>query len=196
MVGTMCVAVRNESLTRKPIVLCIAFVIFAIIGGVVMGLAVATSGLVLVDSPVRALLLIAMMFTLILLLLEGVGVRLMRPPSLKRQVSPAILLTHSWLETSAIWGLELGLGFLTRINSWSFWAAIFLVAWMGGPIFGAITGGVYGLARGLQPISTVLNGSGDVFKLTDAMGAFVEEARAGAMLAAVALTLTLGAVIL
>jgi len=197
----MCVAGRNNNslvkdLSLQPAVLSIAFAISVTIGGIVMGLAVSVSGLVLKNDQVGLLFLIAAAFTLILLLLEGFGVRLMRPPCLKRQVSPATLLSHTWMTTSVIWGFELGLGFLTRINSWAFWSAITLVAWIGDPAFGVVAGGVYGLARGLQPLATVLSRSRDVFKLTDVVRVFEERAKAGALLGLAGLILILGTSIL
>lgn len=77
-----------------------------------------------------------------------------RPPSLSRQVSREIPRRLGKLVGSWLWGLELGVGLATRVNSWLVLAlplAIVLTPWN----LGLFAGVTYGGVRGVQPLVTM-----------------------------------------
>jgi hypothetical protein len=68
-----------------------------------------------------------------------------------RQVSPRTFGRHSKPVTAILWGFELGLGAVTRVNSWAYWSMAGFVLLAGDPGLGAVAGATYGVTRGLQP---------------------------------------------
>lgn len=89
-------------------------------------------------------------------LAESAGMRGNRCWGLARQVRSTHFERLGPARAAAVWGAELGLGFTTRVNSWTFWAYLASVAVSGSYSLGAAAGLLYGLARGMQPIAAVI----------------------------------------
>jgi hypothetical protein len=157
MVGTICPTVcgsKDYLMGKGPALL---FLLCSVLGAVVLGLlfggaGILLNGLFLVKPYMLSILLgSAVVFTLAEFGDRRAGFR-WRPPSLKRQVSASTLVYLGPNVTSALWGLELGVGFLTFVNSW---LLIVLAMWtlaIGSIVSAAVCFGAFGLIRGLQPL--------------------------------------------
>lgn len=168
MVGTICLAGRERGRGRGAILRDAAtFTAAAAAAGAITSTLAALVGTVihLVPGGGDALLGTAV---IMIGLVVGEGARKMSfaPLGLHRQVRPGTMLRHSSHVTSAIWGFQIGLGAITWVNTWSFWAMLSTVAWLANPTTGLAAGTVYGLARGLQPFSTAAIAHRDVKRVT------------------------------
>jgi hypothetical protein len=172
MVGTICLAGREKARGGG---LGLSFATFAVsssVAGALVGAGSALIGDWLAQLPVARSALLSLVFaTSFLYIAESLPSRgLPRPIGLSRQVSAGTWLRHSLPKTTALWGFQLGLGFTTRVNSWSFWVMAAALAYLGNPALGGLVGMTYGLMRGLQPTVTNLarsSGITDEHEVTD-----------------------------
>ncbi|HLZ70755.1 MAG TPA: hypothetical protein VKV26_12710 [Dehalococcoidia bacterium] len=149
MVGTMCLAVRK---TESTGVLWL-FAGATAAGGATMGLCAACICVVVGDwSATTRVVEIVLGMLLALVAREALVSDRRCYAGLKRQVAPGTMLCNSLPKTAIIWGVQLGVGVLTRVNTWALWAMVAILIWLADPFAGCVLGGVYGLTRGLQLI--------------------------------------------
>lgn len=150
MVLTIGSAVRGKQpgSARMASVFCLS----AVVGGGSLASAIVLLGQATTRAGLGTVALGASAAAALLLLAEGsVGHPARCGP--RRQV-PRRLYPNAPSNIAGIrWGLELGLGVATRINSWAFWAwALLVLSGTIHPAFAVVCGGCYGLFRGIQPI--------------------------------------------
>lgn len=187
MIGTSCVA--KGKLSVQTVKINMAFAIGATVGGLLMGLAISTVNFASQQLPFLSMVTV----TLVLLVLEDAGRWKVSPPSWKRQVSPVTSVMHNQIVTYLMWGVELGIGALTHVNTWALWAMICLIFWVGDVGYGLLLGLAYGLTRGLQPLATTLFTSDRGFGLTDKTRAVLAGKNIGAVIGITSLALLLQA---
>lgn len=146
MMGTIGRSVGPPSIRRLGreifLVLCIASAAF--VGLITALLPDASRELIYVCQGVA-------LFSISCLVLERLGLRTLRPPSLiHRQVRPSLRTRRRPL-VEATWGIELGSGYSTIIPSWSWWAMLALIIGMSGSSIAVLPASVFGAVRGAQP---------------------------------------------
>jgi hypothetical protein len=82
-----------------------------------------------------------------------------RVPGLARQVASSTATRHGPVRWGLEWGLQLGTGVLTVVNSWGFWALLMTFGLLADPVFGSALGAIFGLTRGIQPALAMLASS-------------------------------------
>lgn len=152
MASTIGLAVREDHSPSWPA--GVAFLLGSADGGLFLALAAIGAGIVFRSFGGGTGLAFGLaLFVLCLSLTEATRWRV-RPFGPSRQVSRATLRRHGSILGSWLWGLELGLAFATRVNSWLVFAlplAIAMVPWN----LGLVAGVTYGAVRGMQPLVTM-----------------------------------------
>lgn len=147
MAGAICPVV-DGTMTRRPLHLGVHAIACTASGGLVFsGLGWMGQGLPGAGAAIVAVLAIG---AAVVSVGRGLNMVTWRPVGLRRQVRRRWTRQHFSLVTSAMWGVELGVGFTTRVQSWSYWSLVAL-ALLTDPLIGFGAGAAFGLTRGLEP---------------------------------------------
>lgn len=77
------------------------------------------------------------------------------PPRIRRQVDPCTFARRGPRAAATLWGLELGLGVVTLVNTWALWGLIIALMYTQNVLIGVTCGVAYGVFRGLDPVVAV-----------------------------------------
>jgi len=149
MVGTVVPMVYGLNNGGRRTKAHIAHLAGAVAGGAIVGV---TSGLAggLAGERLPAVLVIPAVLAVAYAFHE-LGLADLPMPQRHRQVPVSWRSTYSPSVAAAMYGVGLGVGWLTHITTASFYVACALVVAVGDPLFGALALGLYGFGRGLPP---------------------------------------------
>jgi sulfite exporter TauE/SafE len=118
------------------------YLLGSLLGGVALGSVSGLIGSVLPSGNWRAI-------AVIVVCLVGAGLDIVsrQPPSIHRQVDENWLAKYRGWVYGLGFGFQLGLGVVTIVTTASVYTTIALATLSGSPVFGAVVGGVFGLAR-------------------------------------------------
>jgi hypothetical protein len=163
----------------------VLFVVASVFGGSAMAVTAWLAGIAVraaLPAPATWMALPLGILAVALLWLErGPGPKWSSPAGPKRQVCSMTIQRRGATAAAVSWGFQLGLGTITRVNTWALWAFLGATALLLPVSLALGVGCTYGLTRGLQPTVAAFRPPALVSELTTGFATFDRKYWVGAL---------------